>query len=125
MGKINYILNIRRNLKKQIKVAQLIGSVSEISGYHHGEKSLEGTIINLAQDYVGSNNINLLEPIGILSLKSISKFNWKSDNSLSVKIHILISKFVNPISRSRKSLYLNPNYELKPRRSVRYAVTGG
>ena len=53
-----------RNLKKEIKVAQLVGSVSEISGYHHGEASLAGTIINLAQNFVGSNNLNLLEPNG-------------------------------------------------------------
>jgi DNA topoisomerase-2 len=45
-------------------VAQLAGSVGEQSAYHHGEASLMGTIINLAQDFVGSNNINLLQPIG-------------------------------------------------------------
>ena len=53
-----------RNLKKEIKVAQLVGSVSELSAYHHGETSLAGTVINLAQDFVGSNNLNLLEPNG-------------------------------------------------------------
>ena len=55
---------IKRNDKKEVKVAQLAGSVSEKSAYHHGEASLMGTIINLAQDYIGSNNINLLEPRG-------------------------------------------------------------
>lgn len=47
-----------------MKVAQLAGSVAEMSSYHHGEQSLMMTIINLAQDFVGSNNINLLQPIG-------------------------------------------------------------
>ncbi|KAL0271055.1 UNVERIFIED_CONTAM: hypothetical protein PYX00_008283 [Menopon gallinae] len=55
---------LKRNDKKEIKVAQLAGSVAEHSAYHHGEASLMGTIINLAQNYVGSNNINLLRPIG-------------------------------------------------------------
>ena len=56
---------LKRNLtKKEIKVAQLAGSVAEISAYHHGEASLMGTIIHLAQNFVGSNNINLLQPIG-------------------------------------------------------------
>ncbi|KAK6644205.1 DNA topoisomerase 2 [Polyplax serrata] len=55
---------LKRNDKKEIKVAQLAGSVAEHSAYHHGEVSLMGTIINLAQNYVGSNNINLLLPIG-------------------------------------------------------------
>ncbi|KAJ8877833.1 hypothetical protein PR048_022292 [Dryococelus australis] len=55
---------IKRNDKREIKVAQLAGSVAEHSAYHHGENSLMSTIINLAQNYVGSNNINLLQPIG-------------------------------------------------------------
>lgn len=54
----------KRNLVKELKVAQLAGSVAELSAYHHGEASLMGTIINLAQNFVGSNNINLLQPIG-------------------------------------------------------------
>lgn len=54
----------KRNLVKELKVAQLAGSVAELSAYHHGEASLMSTIINLAQNYVGSNNINLLLPIG-------------------------------------------------------------
>ena len=53
-----------RNLKEEIKVAQLTGYVSEKSGYHHGEASLNGAIVNMAQDFVGSNNINLLLPNG-------------------------------------------------------------
>jgi hypothetical protein len=51
-------------LKKEIKVAQLAGYVSENSAYHHGEQSLYDSIIGMAQDYVGSNNIELLEPKG-------------------------------------------------------------
>ncbi|ADM11320.1 DNA topoisomerase II [Encephalitozoon intestinalis ATCC 50506] len=54
----------KRNLRSEIKVAQLVGYVSEQSAYHHGEQSLCSTIVNLAQDFVGSNNINLLLPIG-------------------------------------------------------------
>ncbi|XP_066992213.2 DNA topoisomerase 2 isoform X2 [Anabrus simplex] len=54
----------KRNDKREVKVAQLAGSVAEHSAYHHGEQSLMSTIINLAQNFVGSNNINLLQPIG-------------------------------------------------------------
>uniref|UniRef100_A0AC35UG86 DNA topoisomerase 2 n=1 Tax=Rhabditophanes sp. KR3021 TaxID=114890 RepID=A0AC35UG86_9BILA len=55
---------LKRADKKEVKVAQLAGAVGEMSAYHHGEASLMATIIGLAQDYVGSNNINLLLPIG-------------------------------------------------------------
>ncbi|XP_054850787.1 DNA topoisomerase 2-alpha isoform X2 [Eublepharis macularius] len=54
----------KRNDKREVKVAQLAGSVAEMSAYHHGEVSLMMTIINLAQNFVGSNNLNLLQPIG-------------------------------------------------------------
>jgi DNA topoisomerase-2 len=55
---------IKKNLNTEIKVSQLSGYVSEVSSYHHGEASLQDTIINLAQNFIGSNNINLLDPIG-------------------------------------------------------------
>eukprot|EP00730_Choanoeca_flexa_P005957 TRINITY_DN12057_c5_g1_i1.p1 TRINITY_DN12057_c5_g1~~TRINITY_DN12057_c5_g1_i1.p1 ORF type:complete len:1050 (+),score=467.07 TRINITY_DN12057_c5_g1_i1:440-3151(+) len=54
----------KRKLTAEIKVAQLAGYVAEHSSYHHGEQSLAGTIINMAQCFVGSNNMNLLLPIG-------------------------------------------------------------
>jgi len=54
----------KRRLTSEIKVAQFSGYVSEHSAYHHGEASLNGAIVNMAQNYVGSNNINLLEPNG-------------------------------------------------------------
>lgn len=54
----------KRNLTTEIKVAQFSGYVSEHSAYHHGEASLNGAIVNMAQIFVGSNNINLLEPNG-------------------------------------------------------------
>ena len=54
----------KRNLTSEVKVAQFSGYVSEHSCYHHGEASLNGAIVNMAQTYVGSNNINLLMPNG-------------------------------------------------------------
>ena len=54
----------KRRLRSEIKVAQLSGYVSEQSAYHHGEVSLQSSIVQLAQNFVGSNNVNLLMPIG-------------------------------------------------------------
>lgn len=54
----------KRNLTKDKKVVELAGYVSEQTAYHHGEASLQQTIIGLAQTFVGSNNINCLEPSG-------------------------------------------------------------
>uniref|UniRef100_A0A0N5CDV6 DNA topoisomerase (ATP-hydrolyzing) n=1 Tax=Strongyloides papillosus TaxID=174720 RepID=A0A0N5CDV6_STREA len=54
----------RRADTKEVNVNQLAEAVGEMSAYHHGEQFLIMTTINLDQDYVGSNNINLLLPIG-------------------------------------------------------------
>lgn len=54
----------KKNLTTDIKVAQFIGYVSEHASYHHGEASLAKAIIAMAQNFVGSNNINLLVPSG-------------------------------------------------------------
>jgi DNA topoisomerase II len=54
----------QKNLTAEMKVAQLAAFVAEKSAYHHGEVSLADTIVKLANDFVGSNNINLLEPCG-------------------------------------------------------------
>lgn len=62
--KILYGAFKRKLDNEEIKVAQLSGYISEHTGYHHGEASLQGAIINMAQNYCGSNNINLLYPSG-------------------------------------------------------------
>jgi len=55
---------LKRNLRTEIRVAQFAGYVSEHSGYHHGEASLNDTIIGMAQDFVGSQNIPWFVPQG-------------------------------------------------------------
>jgi DNA topoisomerase-2 len=54
----------KRRLSSEIKVAQFSASVSEQSCYHHGEESLNKAIVGMAQNFIGSNNINLLYPSG-------------------------------------------------------------
>jgi len=55
---------IKKNIKNEIKVSSLSGAVIDISSYHHGNISIEETIIGMAQDFIGVNNINLLSPKG-------------------------------------------------------------
>jgi DNA topoisomerase II len=62
--KVVYASFLRKLEKGEIKVSQLAGFISEKTEYHHGEVSLQGTIVNMAQDFVGSNNINILTPNG-------------------------------------------------------------
>ena len=62
--KILYGAQLRGLDKTEVKVAQLAGFVSDKAAYHHGEASLMGAIIGMAQNYMGSNNINILKPNG-------------------------------------------------------------
>ena len=54
----------KMNLNSEIKVAQFSGYVSKEACYHHGEASLNAAIVGMAQNFVGSNNVNLLMPNG-------------------------------------------------------------
>ena len=83
---------IKKNLTKgEIKVAQLSGYVSEHTAYHHGEASLNGAIVGMAQDFVGSNNVNLLKPIGQFGTRLAG-----GDDSASERY---IFTALNPITR--------------------------
>jgi len=60
--KILYTLN--KLNKGEMNVGEVFGYVKATAEYHHGPASLEQGIIGMAQDFVGSNNISLLEPFG-------------------------------------------------------------
>jgi len=83
----------KRNLVSEIKVAQLAGYVSENAAYHHGEKSLEGAIVGLAHDFVGSNNVNLLVPIGQFG----SRLHGGKDCAQSRYIYTQLSKLTRKL----------------------------
>lgn len=78
----------KRNLTSEIKVAQLAGYISEQTHYHHGEASLQATIVNMAQDYVGSNNINILEPIGQFGTRLVGGRDQASPRYIFTKLSI-------------------------------------
>jgi DNA topoisomerase-2 len=46
-------------------VPSLAGLVSDCTAYHHRQTSLESTIVSMAQDFCGTNNLNLLKPGGL------------------------------------------------------------
>ncbi|XBI08063.1 hypothetical protein VPH35_135862 [Triticum aestivum] len=57
--------SFKRNFVEEAFVTELIGYASEHSAY--SKQSLASIIIGMAQDFVGSNNISLLEPQGLRS----------------------------------------------------------
>lgn len=83
----------KRKLTSEIKVAQFSGYVSEHSAYHHGEASLNGAIVNMAQTFVGSNNINLLEPNGQFG----TRLHGGDDSASERYIFTLLNKMTRSI----------------------------
>jgi DNA topoisomerase-2 len=81
----------KKKLCSEIKVAQFSGYVSEHSGYHHGEASLNGAIVGLAQNFVGSNNINLFVPQGQFGTRLLGGKDAASER--------YIFTYLNPITR--------------------------
>jgi DNA topoisomerase-2 len=92
----------KRNLKEEIRVAQLAGYVSEHAAYHHGEASLNGTIIGMAQNFVGSNNVNLLVPMGQFG----SRLDAGRDAASPRYIHTYLSEIVTKIFRKEDACLL-------------------
>ena len=82
-----------KNLTNEIKVAQFSGYVSEHSGYHHGEASLNGAIVHMAQDFVGSNNINLLMPNGQFGTRLQGGKDSASERYIFTKLN-MVTRFL-------------------------------
>lgn len=61
----------------EVKVAQFAAAVAEKTHYHHGERSLVQTMVAMAQNWIGANNIALLKPNGMFG----SRHNVRTEHS--------------------------------------------
>lgn len=86
----------KRKLKGEVKVAQLTGYIAEHSAYHHGEQSLQGTIVNMAQNFCGSNNINLLTPSGQFGTRRLGGKDAASARYIFTKLEPITRKIFHP-----------------------------
>ena len=95
----------KKNLVNEIKVAQFSGYVSENSGYHHGEASLNAAIVGMAQNYVGSNNIHLFEPNGQFG----TRMQGGKDSASERYIYTQLNKLTRYIYSSKDDAILDYN----------------
>ena len=58
------LFGVKKSTSGETRVAQLAAYVGQVSAYHHGEASLQQTIVGLAQGYVGSGHVQLLTAAG-------------------------------------------------------------
>lgn len=86
----------KKNLRLEIKVAQLAGYIGEHTGYYHGEQSLMQTIIGLAQNFIGSNNLNLLKPNGGFGTRAAGGKDFSAARYIFTEINEITRKVFNP-----------------------------
>jgi DNA topoisomerase II len=86
----------KRKLTSEIRVAQLSGYVSEQASYHHGEVSLQGAIVGMAQNFVGSNNINLLQPNGQFGTRIMGGSDAASARYIHTQLNPIVESIFPP-----------------------------
>jgi DNA topoisomerase-2 len=84
----------KRNLTTgELRVAQLAAYVAEHTCFHHGEASMQGTIVCMAQDFVGSgNNVPILVPIGQFGTRLAGGSDYASPRYIHTRIADIASK---------------------------------
>lgn len=105
---------LKKNLSSDMKVAQLAGYVAEQTAYHHGEASLQGTIINLAQNFIGSNNLNLLEPSGQFGTRLAGGKDSASARYIFTRLSPLTRKIFDPADNSVLKYILDDGQTVEP-----------
>jgi DNA topoisomerase-2 len=105
----------KKNLTSEIKVAQFTGYVSENACYHHGEASLNQAIVGLAQNYVGSNNINLLVPSGQFGTRLQGGKDSASERYIFTYLNKLTRKIFPQSDDPVLTYLLDDGYQVEPK----------
>ena len=105
---------LKKNLTTDMKVAQLSGYVAEQTAYHHGEASLQGTIVNLAQNFVGSNNLNLLVPSGQFGTRLLGGKDSASARYIFTRLSPVARKVFDPDDNAVLSYVVDDGQKVEP-----------
>ena len=105
---------MKKNLTSDMKVAQLAGYIAEQTAYHHGEASLQGTIVNLAQNFVGTNNLNLLEPSGQFGTRLAGGKDAASSRYIFTRLSPLTRRIFDPADNSVLKYMTDDGQQVEP-----------
>ena len=112
--KILYTL-FERNFKNEVKVELFMGSVLELAAYHHGPASLEGSIVGMAQDFVGANNINLLDPTGEYGTRLKGGKDASASRYLFTKLSLLTRDIFKQDDDEILEYMIDDGYKVEPK----------
>lgn len=105
---IKYLTN------NEMKVAQFGAKVAEKTDYHHGEASLMGAIVGMAQNYMGSNNINLLEPLGAFGSRIALGSDAASPRYIFTQLSTIAKKIFDPKDSQLLNYLESDGMEIEP-----------
>jgi DNA topoisomerase-2 len=105
---------LKKNLTADMKVAQLAGYIAEQTAYHHGEASLQGTIVNLAQNFMGANNLNLLEPSGQFGTRLAGGKDAASSRYIFTRLSPQTRKIFDPYDNSVLKYVMDDGQQVEP-----------
>ena len=105
---------LKKNLTTDMKVAQLAGYIAEQTAYHHGEASLQGTIVNLAQNFMGANNLNLLEPSGQFGTRLAGGKDAASSRYIFTRLSPLTRKIFDPADNFVLKYAMDDGQQVEP-----------
>ena len=97
-------LMIKHNHTKPMKVFQVGGQTAYEMNYHHGDMSMNGAIIKMAQDYLGSNYFPLLKKEGQFGSRNRKGKDHGSPRYIEVALNVDIVKSII----NKDDLYILP-----------------
>ncbi|XP_039684960.1 DNA topoisomerase 2 [Medicago truncatula] len=102
--------SFKMNLTKPTEVFRLTAYVNQHSDCHGDgdEQSIASTIIGMAQDFVGSNNINLLVPYGQFGTRDLGGKDHASFRKLCTNLNC-VTRLLFPVDDDKLLEYLNEN----------------
>ncbi|KAI9733829.1 MAG: DNA topoisomerase 2 [Claussenomyces sp. TS43310] len=106
---------LNRNLVKDTKVVELAGYCSELTAYQHGEQSLQQTIIGLAQDFVGSNNVNCLEPSGNFGSRLAGGNDSASPRYIYTRLSPFAKRIFSPLDEPNLEYNTDDDRKIEPK----------
>ena len=83
-----------KNITTEKRVFILGGIVTTHTAYHHGDISMANSIINLAQNFVGSSNINLLVPLGHFGTRVMGGMDHSSPRYIFTHKSPILNKII-------------------------------
>jgi DNA topoisomerase-2 len=106
------------NLKTDRKVVELAGTVSGMTAYPYGESSLQQTIVGLAHDFVGSNNVNCLVPSGNFGSRRLGGQDAASPRYIYTRLSPFARRIFVPADEPLLTYHLDDGKRIEPHNYV-------